>query len=229
MTNEGSGISGKPWCLVIATVVVALPAYPLVGCGGETPPADAASEMQLSFEHYQAGRYQEAITAAEAALAADPNLAQAYNNIAVSYLGLRMFDEATKAAQEALRLSPDLQLAKNNLAWIQREKAKAPGVPPVQAPAPGSVGDLLNQSVRHAQTGRFKECIDTARQAIQLDPNSAPAFTNVGFCAASLQQWDEGIRNTQESIRLDPTFQRAKNNLAWMQGERLKAGAAKAR
>ena len=223
MTNEGSGISGKPWCLVIAAVIVALLAYPLVGCSGETPPADAASELQLSFEHYQAGRYQEAITAA------DPSLAQAYNNIAVSYLGLRMYDEASKAAQEAIRLSPDLQLAKNNLAWIQREKAKAPSAPPVQAPAPGSVGDLLNQSVQHSQTGRFKECIDTARQAIQLDPNSAPAFSNVGFCAASLQQWDEGIRNTQESIRLDPTFQRAKNNLAWMQRERLKAGAAKAR
>lgn len=74
--------------------------------GGEATPA-AQSTLQTSFEHYQARRYQDAITAAKATLATDPSLADAYNNMAVSYLGLRMFDKRIQAAQEAIRLRPD--------------------------------------------------------------------------------------------------------------------------
>ena len=224
MTYAGSGISGT-WRLAMAAVMVGLLAYPVAGCSGDstaTQPADAASALQLSLDHYQAGRYQESITAAEAALAADPGMAEAHNNMAVSYLGMRKYDEAIQAAQEALRLKPDLQLAQNNLKWIQEEKAKAASAPAQSAPST-AVGALLDQSLQHSRTGRFKECIDTATQAAQLDPTSALAFNNMGFCSASLQLWDEAVRNTQEAIRLDPTFQRARNNLAWMQQERLKA------
>lgn len=225
MTYEGARISGRPRRLAIAAMV-ALLAYPVAGCNGDsavTRPADAASALQLSLEHYQAGRYQDAITAAEAALAADPNSGEAYNNMAVAYLGLRKYDEATRAAEEAIRLNPDLQLAENNLKWIQEEKARADSAP-VQAASPSEVGNLLDQSLQHSRSGRFQECIDTATQAMQWDPNSAAAFNNIGFCAANLQLWDEAIRNTQEAIRLDPTSQLAKNNLAWMQQERLEAG-----
>ena len=57
----------------------------------------------------------------------------------------------------------------------------------------------------------------------------ARAFNNAGFCAAHLQLWDEALWNMQESIRLDPSLQLAKNNLTWMQQEKLKAAAAQTR
>jgi tetratricopeptide (TPR) repeat protein len=215
-TLERSERFGRPRRPVVAAIIMALVSFAAAGC--EKP--QSTGDLQLSFEHYQAGRYQEAITTAQAALATNPNSSEAYNNMAVSYLGLRMYDEAIKAAEEAIRLNPESQLAKNNLAWIQDEKAKAPSAP-AQATTPA--GALLNQSLAHARSGRFKECIDTAMEALKLEPMSAPAFNNIGFCSARLGRWDEGIRNAEEAVRLDPTFQLAKNNLDWMRKEAAKS------
>ena len=93
-THQGSGISGDPWRSMVAAGVVVLLTCSAAACSEE-------HELQLSLEHYQAGRYQEAITAAKTALVANPNSAGAYNNLAVSYLALSMYDEAIHAAQEA--------------------------------------------------------------------------------------------------------------------------------
>lgn len=228
-TAEESAAPGGSGRWLLAAVVVVLVVYPAarwVLSRGGTPSQPAANtgqaQLQLSFQHYQAKRYEEAVTAAKAAIAANSNSADAYNNMAVSYLGLRRYDEAIDAAQNAIRLRPDYQLATNNLAWIlqERTKAVAPSVPPAQA---SQAAALLNQSLAHAQARRFQECVDTAMQATKLDPGSARAFNNLGFCDANLKQWDEAIRSTQEAIRLDPTLQIARNNLAWMQQEKAKA------
>jgi hypothetical protein len=105
--------------------------------------------------------------------------------MAVAYLGLRKYAEAVRAAEEAIRLKPDYQLAKNNLAWIQREQAN-PTAPPTPA------ATLLSDSLKHAQAGRFKECVDAARQSAKLDPKSSRAFNNAGFCAGNLKLWGRG-------------------------------------
>jgi tetratricopeptide (TPR) repeat protein len=193
---------------MIALVVVALLACLTVQAQQDN--------LALSFVHYQAGRYQESIDAAEAVLRADPNSAAAYNNIAVAYLGLKRFDEAIANAQEALRVQPDFALAANNLAWIRQEKAKAGFVtlPASEAPTPES---YLEQSIQAYQLGRFPECVALAKEALRLRPDYAYAYNNVGACSASLGKWDEAIRNDQEALRLKPDFQLAKSNLAWAQ------------
>lgn len=178
------------------------------------------NSLQLSFDYYQAGYYEEAIKAAKSAITVNPNSADAYNNLAISYMKLRRVDDAIMAAKEAIRLRPDFQLAKNNLAWFQGEKAK----PTRSQNLMSQVDALLNQSLQNARSNRFEECMKTAMEAAILDPNSSHAFNNIGFCAARLHLWEEAIRNTQEAIRLDPGFQLARNNLVWMQQEKVKIG-----
>lgn len=208
----------------VMAVLITVVATSGMACSQQQPAA-TDSNLQLSFEHYQAGRYKEAIAAAQAVLAVNPESPDAYNNMAISYLGLKMYDEGIRAAEQALRLRPDYQLARNNLAWIQQEKAKAMPAAPPAPPSPAA--DLITASLQHAQAGRFKECIDTATQAVAKDPMSAVAFNNLGFCAGNLQQWDDAIKNLQEAVRLAPDFQLARNNLAWAQGERAKPRTAK--
>lgn len=213
------------WAIAVAAVVVLVVWLQLAtsrepGLGNQ--PVSYAAALQLSAQHYQAGRYQDARDAAQTALAANPDSADAYNNLALAYLGLAMYDEGIQAAQNAIRLRPDYELARNNLAWIQQEKSEVTPPQALTAQAEQAIL-LLNESMAHGRAGRFRECVDTATQAADLNPGLAAAFSNLGFCAANLQRWDEAIRNTQEAIRLEPNFQQARANLAWMQEERLKA------
>lgn len=84
----------------------------------------AADYLNLSLEHYAAGRYPECIMAARAALELRPEYAEAFNNLAAAYASLQKWDDAIRAAREAVRLKPDFQLARNNLAWAETEKQK---------------------------------------------------------------------------------------------------------
>jgi tetratricopeptide (TPR) repeat protein len=95
----------------------------------QTPPPASHAEpadslLNTSLQLYQAGDYQGSIDAAKKALALNPNLAEAHNNIAAAHASLRQWDEAIQAAKEALRLKPDFPLARNNLAWAEGEKRK---------------------------------------------------------------------------------------------------------
>ena len=228
---------GRDWLKIgwaIAIVVLVLVVYPttrwVMSRDGRAAAPSGGSSLQVSAQLYQAGRYDEAVASTKVFIAQNPNSADGYNNLAVSYLGLRKYDDAVHAAQEAIRLKPDFQLARNNLAWILQEKAKATSQPapaPKPKPGPADATALVNQSLAHAQAKQFRECIDTATQATKLDPRSALAFNNIGFCAANLKLWDEALKNTEEALRLDPGLQIARNNLAWMQEEKRKAQASR--
>ncbi len=180
----------------------------------------AEDALGQSSEAYQAGRYLDAIDLATAVIAAVPDSADAFDILAVSYLELGMYEEGLHVALEAIRLRPDDQRTRDTLAMIQQKQAQA-ALPPVPAAQAVQANALLNQSLQHSGAGRWRECVDAATQATNLNPNSAAAFSNLGFCAAGLRQWDEAIRSTLEAIRLDPSLQLARNNLNWMLRERL--------
>jgi tetratricopeptide (TPR) repeat protein len=86
--------------------------------------------LQLSLVYYRAERFRDCIAAAEKALRLRPDFAEAYNNIAAGYQGLKMWDEAIQAASEALRIRPGFELARNNLAYAQAQKNAARATPP---------------------------------------------------------------------------------------------------
>ena len=69
----------------------------------------------------------------------------------------------------------------------------------------------------------YPECIDTARQAVRLNPGSAQAYNNLGYCSGNLGKWDEGIQYLNEALRLQPDFSTAKGTLSRIQAEKAKA------
>ncbi len=224
------------WVWAISLAVVALLAYS-VGRRIATPsappieaPLDQSQQALLdqASRYYQAGRYDETVQASRALLKIDPNSADAYNNMAVAYLGLKNYDEAIRSAEQALRLRPEFQLARNNLVWIRQEQAKSESQPAAAA-APGTAEFFLNQSLSYYQAGRYPECIDAARQALKLHPDYAAAYNNIAAASAGLGKWDEAILNAQLALHIDPNFQLAKNNLAWAVSEQAKLKGARAK
>jgi tetratricopeptide (TPR) repeat protein len=216
------------WKWVLALLIAGLISYPvyhrLSGSSAETNPAEA--ELNRSQELYKAGQYDGAIAAAQAALKAKPDYALAYNNLAVSYLQLKKYDEAIQNAQQALRLQPDLELAKNNLAMIQQEKAKASAPPPVP-PAPGTAGYFMQQSLENFQAGKFQDAINSAQQALKIDPKMATAYNNISVSYTRLGVWDKAIDNALKALQIQPDFELARNNLNWALTSKAEALAQK--
>jgi tetratricopeptide (TPR) repeat protein len=220
--------SGSRWLWVLVAMVFALLAYPILQMVTKNTappklPDGAQALLNVSFQLFQAGRYQEAIGAASAVLKMVPNSADAYNNIAVSYAALKNWDEAVKNVQEALRIRPDYQLARNNLAWFIKERVKANGATAPEGPK--SLKYYLSLSLSECRAGRNQECVDASKAALELDANSAIAYNNLAVGYAGLGAWDDAVIAARNAVRIDPGMQLAQNNLAWVSGEQAKAHA----
>jgi len=173
--------------------------------------------INLSLAQSKQGLNEASIASARKALEIDPNSVEAYNNIGAGYGAMGQWDEAIKNEQEALRLKPDYQLAKNNLNWYTQEKAGGKSAAPAGAAASTAPGveELINDSMRLAQAGKYEESITAARKALKLKPDSAEAWNNIAADNEAMHRWDAAIAAAKKAIALSPDFQLAKNNLAW--------------
>jgi Flp pilus assembly protein TadD len=90
-------------------------------------PASPEQRLAESLAYYRLGSFEDCIRAAQEALRARPDYAEAYNNIAAGYQSMGHWDEAIAAAEHALRLKPDLQIARNNLEYARAHKTLRAG------------------------------------------------------------------------------------------------------
>jgi len=116
----------------------------------------------------------QAIAAYRQFLAANPNHAGAWNNLAGALAMSGDFPAAESAAQSALRFQPDFPQALNNL------------------------GNILNK------LGRIDEAVAAYRRALALRPDYATVLANLGSTLADKQQFDEAIAACQKAVALQP-------------------------
>jgi protein O-mannosyl-transferase len=147
----------------------------------------------------QHGRYAEAIAQLRTAVALDPQRLLQRELLMDALLRAGDAEGAHGAAQETLAVAPDDATARQTLLH-----------PPEQTAA-----YWINLSLAQYQHAEYAEAIASARHALQIDPNSVEAYTNIGAAYGALRQWDEAMRNAREALRLRPGFPLAKNNLAW--------------
>lgn len=90
------------------------------------------------------------------------------------------------------------------------------------ANATPSFSNLLNLSNAYINSGMAGKAIEPLKKAIELNPESAIAYSNLGFAYTVLQQYKKGIEFGQKAVQLDSSFQLAKNNLNWALTEQNK-------
>ncbi|MDO9187857.1 MAG: tetratricopeptide repeat protein [Bacteroidia bacterium] len=90
------------------------------------------------------------------------------------------------------------------------------------ANATPSFSNLLNLSNAYINSGMAGKAIEPLKKAIELNPESAIAYSNLGFAYTIIQQYKKGIEFGQKAVQLDSTFQLAKNNLNWALTEQNK-------
>jgi tetratricopeptide (TPR) repeat protein len=121
IANEKMALEINPDLQIAKNNLNAYTAKATQPAGTKTPEDFLNDSLRLN----QAGRFDESIAAARAALALRPNFPEAWNNIAAAYESEQKWDQAIDAAKRAIALKPDFQLAKNNLAWSISQKQKA--------------------------------------------------------------------------------------------------------
>lgn len=144
----------------------------------------------------QLERFDEAETYSLKALAIEPDCADNYNNLALSYAGMDKFQTAAEYLEKALELSPNNYLFLNNLAlqyrhMKQHDKAielckKAIEISPspeLWSNLGGMYGDLKDME-------KTEKCF---RQSLVLDPTFIPAHVDLSFTYHLMGDWRRGF------------------------------------
>jgi len=147
----------------------------------------------------QHGRTAEAIPQLLTAIALDPPRLFQHEQLIAAYAQSGDLNAARQAARETLAIAPDDAAAQQVMLH-----------PPAQDTAL-----WINLSLSQYKMAQYSQSIESARRALQLDPNSVEAYTNIGAAYGAMHQWDEAVRNEREALRLRPGYQLAQNNLNW--------------
>lgn len=145
------------------------------------------------------GRIDEAIAQLNTAIALNPPRVLQHELLIEAHQRQGDAKAARQAAEQTLAIAPEDSLARQELLH-----------PPAQDAA-----FWINLSLAQYRAGRYAQSIVSAGRALQLKPDSAEAYTNLGAGYGALRQWDEALRNEREALRINPGLQIARNDLEW--------------
>lgn len=78
----------------------------------------------------------------------------------------------------------------------------------------------LELSLTFYRAGNYENCIRAAEKALELKPDFADAYNNIGSAYIMLKEYDKGIEACEKALQLRPDYQLARNNLNWALSEK---------
>jgi tetratricopeptide (TPR) repeat protein len=145
-------------------------------------PAYAEAWRNLGLTQQMQNQLTDAVASYHTALKNDPNDYRSYYNLARSLQSMGKPREAAGFYRQALQLDPNLTTAMNNLAWILATTSDNQIRNPVEAITLSQKACQLTDSndvlvldtlaAAYAAANQFKEAIETAQKAINLDRKS---------------------------------------------------------
>ena len=151
-----------------------------------------------------------------------------------AYGCMSKWQEQKAACEKALAINPTFTLARNNLNWANSEIAKANGgTPPagnntgLAAPPDANTAKfnaLVDQGLALYNSKKYNEAITTWKQALDINPRSEIALTDIGAAYGCLGMWREQVAVCEKALAINPNFQLAIGNLNWGKSELKKRG-----
>ncbi|MGF1935085.1 MAG: tetratricopeptide repeat protein [Nostoc sp. ChiQUE02] len=108
------------------------------------------------------------------AIALQPDLVQAYNNLGEIFQKQGRLNDALKSYQQAIKIKPDYPYSYHNL------------------------GHFLHQ------TSKFEEAIEAYKKALKIKPDLADTHNNLGNSLKALNKFDAARESYQEAIKIRP-------------------------
>lgn len=172
-------------------------------------PDDPAALHRLARAHLLANRPQEALSAADAALAVDPGTAASWQRRCDALRGLGRIEEAVAAGRQCVELAPSSWPAHYSLGLALRQQ---PGheqevIAHAEAAvrlAPDTADPHVLLGLAYAGRGDRRAAEECYRQALAIDPDHAYARSNLSALRLRRGQYAEALRGFQAAASADP-------------------------
>ena len=143
------------------------------------------------------------------ALRLAPSSPDSYTYYARYLLSHAHAEEARALLHRALALSPTDVTARE---LLTRVEGQIPNEPAGQTPE-----SYLALSLQLYREERYAEAIAACRTALELRPNYAEAWNNIGAAYNKLGRYEEAAAACEQALRYKPDFELARNNLRFAQ------------
>jgi arylsulfatase A-like enzyme len=174
-------------------------------------------KLHEAVDAYSRRRYEEAAALARQAIAERPDLAEAYEHLALALRQLERHGEAIAALQSALQRGVDRESLRRQLGLALSEVGRAHEAVAVLEPlasSPGADADTLNAfGIALSDAGRHGDAVAVLQRAIGRYPNDPKGFENLGIVALRLDQPEQARTQLQRALALNPSLPIAWNTM----------------
>jgi tetratricopeptide (TPR) repeat protein len=200
-------------------------------------PAAAGKWSQMCYEQVVKGEWIQTIQAATLAIYHDPEAVNPYINRSWAYAETRNFEKAIEDGNQALKLAPKNAMAFNNRGLVYEKKGDMERAGEdylkacelgfevgcrnylsAQNPFPKSesrVDQLLRQSGEKYRKKDWNAVIRLTSLAIKKEPENYRAYTIRAAAFIQTARFEEALADSNEAIRINPSFGLAYNNRAY--------------
>ena len=179
-------------------------------------------EIQLAFQHHQAGELQQAETIYRQILQKQPNNIDALYLLGLMANQIKNYNVAIKLLQKTLEIDNSNSLSYINLGYAFKGLGKldeavvcyqrALVLNPNSIEAHNNLGNVLSD------LGKLDEAVKCYQRVLILNPNYVQTHNNLGIIFKKIGKLGEAIACYQRALALKPDFAEVHNNL----GEALK-------
>jgi len=177
-------------------------------------------DVELGQRHFRRGntfnnleRYEEAIAEYELAVTADPNLAEAYHNMASILYFQKRFGEAIPAYQRfvALQKEPSAALiaALNTLGQLLRDEQRYAEALPIDLQAierdPKNASQIYVMGNTYFNAGFADEAAQIFAKALEVMPEDAYLHRSLGRMYEDMGRLDDALAQYQAASAAEPT------------------------
>lgn len=173
-------------------------------------PSWAQAYVTLGNVRQAQGLLDAAIRSYTQALELDPNLAQAHANLGSMFYKQGLPEEAITCYRRALSLKPDFAAVYWNLALALRKQGNEPEAQICEQkaveyqPELAGANFLFNRGNQFASRGNLEEAMAAWQNAIDLDPNLAEAYCQVGMILRYRGEQKQAISYFEKALDLKP-------------------------
>ncbi len=170
----------------------------------------------LGFLRYQQGRFPEALSLIDKALAIKPVHAETLHSRALVLLGLRRPEEALASFEQALAIRPDYVTALNNrgniLQELRRPADALASYDRALAIQPAHVQTLYNRGIVLRELQHSAEALASFERVLAIKPDHVEALNNRGVVLRDLKRPAEALASYERALAMRPHYVEALNN-----------------